>query len=132
MNGDLRAVLEELHHALDADEVVALKGVDDFADVIPHLGVKVASAVGQGQRQIGLTRFLLPDFLLLHEKYAQDGLIRRELAHVRSFHDVTASAVSGIAKCLCFVLTFRGWEPCPSGGACAAWPPPVLWSLSPA
>ncbi len=50
MNGELRPVLEDLEQAFHFDEVVAIEGVHDLGDVVPHLGVEVARAVAEEER----------------------------------------------------------------------------------
>ena len=57
VDGHLRPVVEDLHHALDPHEVVAIEGIDHFRHVVPHLGVQFAGAVGQTAAKDTTRRF---------------------------------------------------------------------------
>ena len=70
MDRQLRPVVEDLDQALDLDEVVALERVHHFGDVVPHLGVQLAGAVAQLQREIQLAGLLLPNLLGVDQETA--------------------------------------------------------------
>ena len=86
VNGELRAVLINLDQALHPHEVVAIEGVHHLGDVVPHLGVDVAGAVAQDQRQVRLAALLLADVLRLNQEHGRDHLVRLQLADVGRFH----------------------------------------------
>ena len=47
---DLRPLAVELHQPLHLDEVVAIEGLDDLRDAVPHLGFEMAAAVSENER----------------------------------------------------------------------------------
>ena len=71
----LEAVLVFVDQALDLEEVILLEGVENFFDVVPHLGFDLAAAVAEGERQIGLAGFLGLDLLGDHDKSGGDDLV---------------------------------------------------------
>src|SRR5208337_5265721 len=54
VNGELKAILVLVDESLDLEEVFLLEDVDEFFDVVPHLGFDLAGAIGQGQSQVRL------------------------------------------------------------------------------
>ena len=62
----LKAVFVFVDQALDFEEVILLEGIENFLDVVPHLGFDLSAAVAQGEREIGLARlfrfYLLGDY----------------------------------------------------------------------
>ena len=55
---ELEAVFVFVNQPFDLEKVVLLEGVDEFLDVVPHLGFDLAAAIAQSQRQIRLSGFL--------------------------------------------------------------------------
>src|ERR1039458_8171033 len=72
VQSQLRPVVEDLDQSLDLDEVVALEGLHDFGDVIPHFGVQLAGAVAELERQIRIALLLLPDLFGANQEAAGD------------------------------------------------------------
>ncbi len=60
----LSPLLIELHQPFGLDEIVAVKGVHHFFDVVPHLRFNLAGTISELKRQVGFTGFLLPDFFV--------------------------------------------------------------------
>ena len=88
VNGELRPVLENLEQAFDLDEIVAVEGVHDLGDVVPHLRVKIAGAVAEQEGKIRLSRFLLTDVLGLHQESRGHQLVRLEVPYVERLHSL--------------------------------------------
>ncbi len=76
MDVHLEAVLVEQYLALNADEVIALKGVHHLGHVIPHLGVDFAGFIAKEQRKVGVSPLFLADVFVLNEKDRNDLLVR--------------------------------------------------------
>src|SRR6266700_2217134 len=55
VQGQLETAVEFVNQAPYFDEVVLLKAIDVFRDVVPHLRVNVAGAVPQRKRQVEFT-----------------------------------------------------------------------------
>jgi hypothetical protein len=92
VNGELRPVVEYLRKAFDLDEVVAVERVHHFGHVVPHLGVKFAGAVAEGQREIKLAGLLLVDLLGVNQEAGSDYPVHLEFVYVRRFHLATGGA----------------------------------------
>ncbi len=58
MDGELEAVLVLVEQAFDLEEVILLEGVEGLLDVVPHLGFDLATAIAEGQREIGFAGLL--------------------------------------------------------------------------
>ncbi len=96
MNRELRPVVVELHQPFDLDEVVALEGLDHLGHVVPHLAVDLAGAVRENQRQVRLTRALLPHFFRVNQKYGGRNFVRLQFPDERGLHcGVTGAGAAG-------------------------------------
>jgi hypothetical protein len=85
VNGELRAVVVNLNEALDADKVVAVESLHDLGHVVPHLGLDVAGAIAQQQRQVRLARLFLPDFLGVHDECGHGRFVGLDLIKIGLF-----------------------------------------------
>src|SRR5208283_3868823 len=52
VNRELKTILVFVDKPLDLEKVVLLEDVDEFVDVIPHLGLDLTAAIGEDQRQV--------------------------------------------------------------------------------
>ena len=92
VEGELPAAVVLLHHAFDLDEVVLLKRVHRVGHVVPHVGLQLAGAVGQRDRQVGVAVLLGLDLLGGDHEVRGDGLVLVLLAvaDVEVFHRETS------------------------------------------
>ena len=100
VDGELRPVVVKLHQPFDLDEIVAVERLDDLRDVVPHLGVDLARAVGKDQREIRLSRAFLPDFLRADQEYGSGNFVRLQFPHERRLHcGFTGTGGTGTGVC---------------------------------
>ncbi len=86
MDRELRAIVIKLEQPFYFDEIVAVEGIHDLGDVIPHLGVNLTAAIRQQHGEIRLSRALLPDLLCVNKKYRGSNFVRFQFAHERRLH----------------------------------------------
>src|ERR1700680_4572912 len=111
--------MEDLNHALDLDEVVAVEAVDHLGDVIPHFRVQLARAVSEQERKIQFAALFLTDLLRMHQETGGDYPVGLDFIHKRRFHGLAggssptdlAGAASGFASAAGFGLPPCGMTP---------------------
>ena len=87
VHGELRAVLVDLDQALHLDEIVAVEGVHHLGHVVPHLGVHLAGAVAEAEREVKLAALLLADLLGPHQEAGGDHPVGLEFVDKGRFHE---------------------------------------------
>ena len=75
MNRQLKALLVLVDQTLDFEEIILLERVENFLNVIPHLGFQLAAAVAERQGKIGLSGFLGLDLLGYDNKSRGDDFV---------------------------------------------------------
>jgi hypothetical protein len=63
MNRDLEPLFVLIDEAFDFQEVILLKRLEHFVDVIPHFGFNLTGAIAEREREVGLPGFLGFDLL---------------------------------------------------------------------
>ena len=88
MDRELETILVLVDEAFDLKEVVLLEGVEDFFDVVPHLGFDLAAAITERKRQVRLAGFLGLDLLADDDETRGNDLVlvARAIADVEVFH----------------------------------------------
>ena len=86
----LELIVELIDQTLDLDEIVLLERVQEFVHVVPDLGLDLAGAVGQGERDVEIAgAFGLDLFGCHHEARNNSGiLVLRTIANEEIFHRV--------------------------------------------
>ena len=88
---ELKPVLVFVDQAFDFEKIVLLEGVEDFFDVVPHLGFELTAAVAEREGEVRLAGFLRLDLLGDHDKIGGDDFVfvADAIADVELFHDLS-------------------------------------------
>src|SRR6266581_1777579 len=88
VNSELETVVVLVKNTFDPDEIVLLKGVDGFGDVVPHLGFDLPTTIAERERKVRLAIFLGFDLLRGDYEAGSDdlilklrGLLQEEILH---------------------------------------------------
>src|SRR5262249_36938446 len=84
----LQGALEELHLALNQQELADLERSEDGIAGIPHAGVDDARAVGEGHWQVEIAVAIGPQLLVVDEENLLDRIAVGQLIHVAPGHVV--------------------------------------------
>jgi hypothetical protein len=91
VDGKLETLLVFIDEALDLEEIVLLKSIEHFLDVIPHFCFELAAAITECEREVRLAGFLRFDLLGYHDERRGNDFIfvANAIADVEIFHGLS-------------------------------------------
>ena len=91
MNRELETLLVLIDEAFDFQEVILLKRLENFFDVVPHFRFKLTAAIAERECEVRLPGFLGLDLFGDNDKSGSDDLIfvARAIANVKVLHQMT-------------------------------------------